>query len=109
MFKFNANYFIRNDFVVYSFYFLYSVTKALAELDQKISDFEKCICKYIFTYLFENYKNLVIKPKENEIKENPPSRSAKLRYAVRNKDKFFYPEELKKRFEHYLKIESDYV
>ena len=59
--------------------------------------------------LFENYKNLIIKPKENEIKENSPSRSAKLRYAVRNKDKFFYPEELKKRFEHYLKIESDYV
>ena len=42
-------------------------------------------------YLFEEYKNKVFKPKNNEINQNPPSRSAKLRYAIRNKNKFFYP------------------
>ena len=59
--------------------------------------------------LFENYKNKIIKPKENEIKENPPSRSAKLRYAVRSNDNYFYPEELKERFKDYLILESENV
>ncbi len=59
--------------------------------------------------LFENYKNKVITPKENEIKENSPSRSAKLRYAIRSKDNYFYPEELKKHFMDYLNLESKYV
>ena len=59
--------------------------------------------------LFENYKNIIITPKAKEIKENSASRSAKLRYAVRSNDNFFYPEELKKRFEQYLKIEGNYV
>ncbi len=59
--------------------------------------------------LFENYKNKIIKPKENEIRENPPSRSAKLRYAVRSNDNYFYPEELKERFKDYLTLESENV
>jgi len=59
--------------------------------------------------LFENYRNKVITPKENEIKENISSRSAKLRYAVRSKDNYFYPEELKKQFADYLNLESKHV
>ena len=59
--------------------------------------------------LFENYKNKIITPKEHEIKENAPSRSAKLRYAIRSRDNYFYPEELKKNFLHYLKLESEHV
>ena len=39
--------------------------------------------------LFLSYQNKVLKPSEKEIKINPPSRSAKLRFAVRNKNKFF--------------------
>jgi len=59
--------------------------------------------------LFENYKNIIIKPKETEIKENAPSRSAKLRFAIRSKDEYFNPVELKKRFEFYLNLENERV
>ncbi len=59
--------------------------------------------------LFENYKNKIIRPSEEEINKNSASKSAKLRYAVRSKDNFFYPEELKKRFDNYLKLENENV
>ena len=59
--------------------------------------------------LFENYKNKIIRPTEEEINKNSASRSAKLRYAIRSKDNFFYPEELKKRFDNYLNLENDHV
>ena len=42
----------------------------------------------------------------NEIKKNIRSRSAKLRYAIRNNDSFFYPDEFKNRFENYFKLEG---
>ena len=48
--------------------------------------------------LFEDYKNKIIKADQNEINENISSRSAKLRYAIRSKDNYFYPDELKKIF-----------
>ncbi len=60
-------------------------------------------------YLFEDYKNKIFKPKNNEILRNPPSRSAKLRYAIRNKNKFFYPLELINKFKKYTDLESLYV
>ena len=41
--------------------------------------------------------------------ENISSRSAKLRYAIRSKDNYFYPEDLKEKFAHYLNLESEYV
>jgi len=41
-----------------------------------------------------------------EINENIRSRSAKLRYAVRNNNSFIYPEEFKKKFLNYLKLEE---
>ena len=59
--------------------------------------------------LFENYSIKIIRPKENEIKKNISSRSAKLRYAIRSKDNYFYPEDLKEKFAHYLNLESEYV
>ena len=42
----------------------------------------------------------------NEIKKNIRSRSAKLRYAIRNNNSFFYPEEFKNKFSNYSKLES---
>jgi len=45
-------------------------------------------------------------PNKKEIKQNIRSRSAKLRYAIRNDNPFFYPEEFKKKFENYFKIEE---
>lgn len=56
--------------------------------------------------LFKNYKNKVIKPGLEELQENNPSRSAKLRHAIRSNHSFTYPEEFKKKFLHYLELEK---
>ena len=58
------------------------------------------------TTLFEEYKNKVIKPSLQEIEKNNPSRSAKLRFAIRNKNTFKHPYTLAQKFEKYLKIEA---
>ena len=59
--------------------------------------------------LFEAYKNKILKPSFKEISQNPPSRSAKFRYAIRNKNKFIYPEELEIKFKKYLDLEGLYA
>ena len=59
--------------------------------------------------LFEKYTNKVIKPTVCEIKKNSPSRSAKLRFAIRSKNNFFYPENFLKKFNKYLDIENLHV
>ena len=59
--------------------------------------------------LFESYKNKIIKPSSREVATNPPSRSAKLRFAIRNKNKFFYPVELEEKFKKYLELEKLYA
>ena len=56
--------------------------------------------------LFENYTNKVIKPSFGEISKNKPSRSAKLRFAIRAENKFSYPSLLIERFNKYLEIEA---
>ena len=59
--------------------------------------------------LFEKYKNKIFKPSKLEIIKNPPSRSAKLRYATRSKNKFIYPVELVNKFKRYLDLERSNV
>jgi len=59
--------------------------------------------------LFDRYKNKIFKPSNVEIIKNPSSRSAKLRYATRSKNKFIYPNELVNKFKKYLDLESLYV
>ena len=59
--------------------------------------------------LFEKYKNKVFKPSSSEINKNPPSRSAKLRFATRSNQKFKYPEKLKIKFKKYLDLEDNYA
>ena len=57
----------------------------------------------------EFYKLLSKKPltpSKNEINKNVSSRSAKLRYAIRNNNSFVYPNEFKKKFENYLELEE---
>ena len=39
--------------------------------------------------LFKNYKNKAFTATDEEVKINPRSRSAKLRYAVRNENTFY--------------------
>ena len=50
-------------------------------------------------------KKPLIASKE-EIFLNPPSRSAKLRYVIRNSNKFIFPKDLINKFQSYLDIES---
>jgi len=45
-------------------------------------------------------------PEVNEIEENVNSRSAKLRYAIRNEKSFFQPKEFKNKFEKYFELEG---
>ena len=59
--------------------------------------------------LFDEYKNKILTPSLEEIIKNPPSRSAKLRYAIRSKDIFFYPQSLVTKFKKYLDLESSNV
>jgi 16S rRNA (cytosine1402-N4)-methyltransferase len=63
----------------------------------------------INTSLFDKYKNKIFKPSDKEIVKNSPSRSAKLRYAIRSSNDFIYPHELIKNFERYLDLESSHV
>ena len=56
-------------------------------------------------FLFESYNKKVFKPSRNEIIKNKPSRSAKLRFAIRSKKEFSYPINLFQKFEKYLNIE----
>ncbi len=65
--------------------------------------------KDINNSLFEKYKNKIIKASKSEILKNPPSRSAKLRYATRNKNKFAYPNDLINKFKKYMDLENSHA
>ena len=56
--------------------------------------------------LFDDYKNKVFKPSIKEIEKNNRSRSAKLRFATRSKNKFIYPKNFIKKFQKYLDLEA---
>ena len=58
--------------------------------------------------LFEKYKNKIYTPSLNEKNKNDRSRSAKLRVATRNQNKFFFPNDLKIKFKNFLEIEESY-
>ena len=60
-------------------------------------------------FLFCKYKNKILKPTAEEIKINPSSRSAKLRFAIRSKNNFFYPSDLINKFKKYLDLENTYA
>ena len=60
-------------------------------------------------FLFESYNKKLFKPSKNEIIKNKPSRSAKLRFAIRSKKEFSYPSNLFQKFEKYLNIEAKNV
>ena len=58
------------------------------------------------SFLFEKYNKKVIKPTSREIKINNPSRSAKMRFAIRSENQFLFPQNLFKKFSNYLDIEG---
>ena len=47
-----------------------------------------------------------IKPNDMELNENPPSRSAKLRYAIKKKDFFEFETDIKEQFKNLIEIEN---
>lgn len=57
-------------------------------------------------YLFETYKNKVLKPSKKEVEINNRARSAKLRFAIRSNSDFHYPQDLINKFKNYLELES---
>ena len=56
--------------------------------------------------LFELVSKKPFTPDKEEVKENDRSRSAKLRYAIRNESLFFYPQEFKNKFINYFKLQE---
>ena len=58
------------------------------------------------SFLFEKYEKKVIRPSKEEILKNNRSRSAKLRYAIRSKNKFYLPTKVFQKFNKYLNIEA---
>ena len=56
--------------------------------------------------LFRSLSKKPLTPNKKEINQNIRSRSAKLRYAIRNNNSFFYPEEFQKKFSSYFKLEE---
>ncbi len=58
------------------------------------------------TALFDEYRNNVLRPSKKEINLNNRSRSAKLRFAVRNNNKFVHPRDFINKFQKYLDLEA---
>jgi len=56
--------------------------------------------------LFKLINKKPIIPSNEEIKKNPPSRSAKLRYAVKEKDVVNFEKEILEKFNYLLEIEN---
>ena len=86
---------------------------------------EDKIVKYFFRSLSENksisrympkgeekinlFKSIIkkpISPSEKEIKKNPPSRSAKLRYVVKKEDFYNFETDILEKFDHLIQIEN---
>ena len=56
--------------------------------------------------LFDLIKRKPITPNDEELKENPPSRSAKLRYAIKKTDFFDFETDIEDKFKNLIEIEN---
>ena len=70
-----------------------SISRYKPRIEQKKISFKMPLKKPIF-------------PSEKEVKENPPSRSAKLRYLIKQEDIFEIETDILEKFSHYLEIEN---
>ena len=59
------------------------------------------------SFLFKSISKKALIPDKSEIVKNYNSRSAKLRYGVRNSNSFYYPQEFKNEFINYFKLEEN--
>ena len=58
------------------------------------------------SYLEKSINKKPIVPSANEIKENPPSRSAKLRYVIKKEDFYNFETDILEKFDYLIKIEN---
>ncbi|MDB4082054.1 16S rRNA (cytosine(1402)-N(4))-methyltransferase RsmH [Candidatus Pelagibacter sp.] len=56
--------------------------------------------------LFQSINKKVITPSKKEVKENPPSRSAKLRYVIKKEDFYDFETDILEKFDHLINIEN---
>jgi len=56
--------------------------------------------------LFKSISKKPIVPSEKEVQENPPSRSAKLRYVIKNEDFYDFETDIIEKFDYLIKIEN---
>jgi len=70
-----------------------SVSRYMPKPDEKIN-------------LFKSINKKPITPSETEIKKNPPSRSAKLRYVIKKEDFYDFETDILEKFSHLIKIEN---
>ena len=56
--------------------------------------------------LFRMIKKKPITPSSKELKENAPSRSAKLRYIIKKEDSYDFETDIYKKFEQLIEIEN---
>ena len=70
-----------------------SISRYEPKIEQKKISFKMPLKKPIF-------------PSQKEVKENPPSRSAKLRYLIKQEDVFNIETDIFEKFSHYLEIEN---
>ena len=56
--------------------------------------------------LFKSISKKPITPSAKEIQENPPSRSAKLRYVIKKEDFYDFETDILEKFDHLIKIEN---
>jgi 16S rRNA (cytosine1402-N4)-methyltransferase len=70
-----------------------SVSRYMPKVEEKIN-------------LFKSINKRSISPSEKEIKENPPSRSAKLRYVIKKEDFYDFETDILEKFDYLIKIEN---
>ena len=70
-----------------------SVSRYMPKVEEKVN-------------LFKSLNKKPIVPSEKEIKENPPSRSAKLRYVIKKEDFYDFETDILEKFDHLIKIEN---
>ncbi|MDC1258194.1 16S rRNA (cytosine(1402)-N(4))-methyltransferase [Pelagibacteraceae bacterium] len=70
-----------------------SISRYMPKSDEKVN-------------LFKTISKKAILPSEEEIKENPPSRSAKLRYVIKKEDFYDFETDILEKFDHLIKIEN---
>ena len=70
-----------------------SVSRYMPKVEEKIN-------------LFRSVSKKPISPSEKEIKENPPSRSAKLRYVIKKEDFYNFETDILEKFDYLIKIEN---